>query len=305
MRNELNLLELVDRYLEGTMDATERAAFEQRLTTEPDLNAMLLDQRNLREGLERLALRPAVAKAYQAHRFGKWKPWLGGASIVIVAAAGWTLWDRMPHEVHEEPTIEQLNPDPVDPRAAAPADTMPRTIRYEVDTIIDTVYRVLENGKWRTVKERPEGAQAITDSVRMITPEAAMTKRNRSEALPKSAITRTPLPLRMEPVETKPEFPGGMDAFYNYLEANIKHPDLTKPLHGTVEVGFTIEANGDVSNAEIVKGLNAAYNTEALRVIGSMPDWKPAEQDGKPVPCRLQMPMQFRNPGVEDGPSLK
>jgi TonB family protein len=297
MRNELNLLELVDRYLEGAMDATERAAFEQRLTTEPELNAMLLDQRSLREGLERIAIRPAVAKAYQAHRFGKWKPWLGGASVVIIAAAGWTLWDRMPREAHEEPVDEQVIPAPVDAGTAPSSDTVQRTIRYEVDTIIDTVYRVLENGKWRTVKELPAGAQVIMDSAssRSI-PEAPTTE---------ASSTRTPLPVRMEPVETKPVFPGGMGAFYSYLEANIKHPDLAKPVSGTVEVGFTINAEGRVENAEIVKGLNPPYNAEALRLIRSMPRWKPAEQDGKPVPCRLQMPMQFRNPGVDPGPSLK
>ncbi|MBL0036990.1 MAG: energy transducer TonB [Flavobacteriales bacterium] len=289
MRNELELMELVDRYLEGAMDATERAAFEQRLNTEPQLNAMLLDQRSLREGLERIALRPAVTKAYQAHRFGKWKPWLGGASIVIIAAAGWTLWDRMPREAHEVPTIEQLDQLPVDPSSVAPADTTQRTIRYEVDTIIDTVYRVLENGKWRTVKERPAGSQVLADSISSQSDADAPTS--------SPSATRTPLPVRMEPVETKPTFPGGMGAFYTFLEANIKHPDLAKPVSGTVEVGFTISASGQVENAEIVKGLDPGYNAEALRVIRSMPRWKPGEQDGKPVPCRLQMPMQFRNPG--------
>ncbi|MBK8613427.1 MAG: energy transducer TonB [Flavobacteriales bacterium] len=96
-----------------------------------------------------------------------------------------------------------------------------------------------------------------------------------------------------------------MGAFYTFLEANIKHPDLAKPVSGTVEVGFTISASGQVENAEIVKGLDPGYNAEALRVIRSMPRWKPGEQDGKPVPCRLQMPMQFRNPGGEEAPGLK
>jgi len=293
MRNELNLMELVDRYLEGAMDATERATFEQRLGTEPELNAMLLDQRSLREGLERLALRPAVAKAYQAHRFGKWKPWLGGASVVIIAAAGWTLWDRMPREAHEEPVIEQVIPAPGDAGTVLSSDTVQRTIRYEVDTIIDTVYRVLENGKWRTVKERPEGAQVMQDST---TATEAMTPAEHV-----ALITPEPI-LTGAMVEQKPEFPGGMDAFYRFLEASIKHPELKQPLSGTIEVGFTINAEGQVEDAEIVKGLNAAYNAEALRVIRSMPKWKPAQQNGKPVPCRLQMPMQFRNPGVDVAP---
>jgi len=51
---------------------------------------------------------------------------------------------------------------------------------------------------------------------------------------------------------------------------------------------------------QVVKGLNAAYNAEAIRVIRSMPRWKPGTQNGKPVPSRLQMPMEFRNPGATD-----
>jgi TonB family protein len=301
MRNELELLELVDRYLDGAMDGATRAAFEQRLATDAELRSSLEDQRNLREGLERMALRPAVAKAYRAHRFGQWKPWLGGASIVILAVVGWTVWDRLPREAHEDPTIEEVSPSPFDVDHVPASDTGQRTIRFEVDTIVDTVYRVLENGKWRTVKERPEGAQVMQDSTtfRSAVNETPVSRKELDLA------ARTPLPVRMEPVETKPEFPGGMGAFYSYLEANIKHPDLAKPLSGTVEVGFTINAEGQVESAEIVKGLDPAYNAEAMRVIRSMPRWKPAEQDGKPVPCRLQMPMQFRNPGERSAPALK
>lgn len=289
-------MELVDRYLEGAMDATERATFEQRLGTEPELNVLLLDQRSLREGLERIALRPAVAKAYQAHRFGQWKPWMGGASVVIIAAAGWTVWDRMPREAHEEPVIEQVIPAPGDEGNVPSSDTVQRTIRYEVDTIIDTVYRVLENGKWRTVKERPEEAQVMQDS------RTATEAMSRAEHV--ALITPEPI-LSGALVEQKPEFPGGMDAFYRYLEANIKHPDLKQSVNGTVEVGFVINEAGRVESGEVVRGLNAAYNAEALRVINAMPTWTPARQGGKPVKCRLQMPMQFRNAGLDTAPSLK
>jgi protein TonB len=76
-------------------------------------------------------------------------------------------------------------------------------------------------------------------------------------------------------------------------------------VNGTVEVSFVINEAGRVESAEVVKGLNAVYNAEALRVINAMPTWSPAKQGGKPVKCRLQMPMRFRNAGVEDAPGLK
>jgi protein TonB len=296
MRKELELLELVDRYLDGGLNDAERAAFEQRLADNADLRTMLEDQRMLREGIARMALRPAVAKAYRAHRFGKWKPWLGGAgTVVMIAAAGWALWDRMPQEAHERPVIEHVDSLHVEPASDTCADTMQGTIQYKVDTIVDTVYKVFQNGRWRTVKERPEGTQVMADSAVSHSPSTA---RESNELVVDINGGRTPLPVRMEPVETKPEYPGGMKAFYDYLEANIRHPDLTKPVSGTVQVGFTINAQGRVEDAAIVKGLNEAYNAEALRVIRSMPRWKPGEENGKPVPCRLQMPMEFRNPGA-------
>lgn len=296
MRNELELLELVDRYLDGGLNDAERAAFEQRLTDSAELRAMLEDQRVLREGMARAALRPAVAKAYRAHRFGKWKPWLGGAgAVAIIAAAGWALWDGMPQEAHEWPGIEHVDSLHVEPEPAISPDTMQRTIRYEVDTIVDTVYKVFRNGRWETVKERPEGAQVMADTV---VSHSTPTTRVQNELVVDINGGRAAVPVRMEPVETKPEYPGGMSAFYDYLEANIRHPELAKPVSGTVEVGFTIDPDGRVVDAAIVKGLNEAYNAEALRVIRSMPRWKPGEENGKPVPCRLQMPMEFRNPGA-------
>ncbi len=296
MRNELELLELVDRYLDSALDEAERTAFDQRLAENQDLRALLEDQRVLREGVARVALRPSVAKAYRAHRFGKWKPWLGGASIVIIAVVSLDLWQRASFEAPRE-TEQKVIMDTV-PIAVGPTDGQQRTIRHEVDTIIDTVYRVLRNGRWETTTTRPEGAQVVADST-----EAA------AASAPSAADVhagRTALPTPMTPVETKPEFPGGMSAFYDFLEANIRHPDLKKPVSGTVEVGFTINAEGRVENVEIVKGLNDAYNAEAIRVILAMPRWKPGMQDGKPVPSRLQMPMEFRNPGKEEAvPQLK
>jgi TonB family protein len=291
MRKELELLDLVDRYLDGGLNEAERAAFEQRLLENADLRAMLEDQRVLREGVARVALRPAVTKAYRAHRFGKWKPWLGGAGAVVLAVAGATLWTQRTKEVHNEldPPMEVDSMAPTSERADTVILSLP-VQHVEVDSVIDTVYRVLRNGRWETTTTRPGGAQVVADSTEASSAPAP----GRTEV----RTGRTPLPVRMEPVETKPEFPGGMSAFYDFLEASIRHPDLEKPVSGTVEVGFTINAEGRVEDVEVVKGLNAAYNAEAIRVIRSMPRWKPGMQDGKPVPSRLQMPMEFRNPGA-------
>lgn len=82
MRNELDRMELADRYLSGLLNASDRAAFEERMRTNPELRQLVDDLRDLRTGMQRLALRPAVDKAYRSYKFGKWLPGIGGAMIV-------------------------------------------------------------------------------------------------------------------------------------------------------------------------------------------------------------------------------
>jgi hypothetical protein len=92
MRDELTLMELVDRYLGGELNASERVAFEERIRTNAELRALVEEQRTLHGGLQRLALRPAVNKAYRSYKWGKWAPGIGGAAVIaLLAVGGWML----------------------------------------------------------------------------------------------------------------------------------------------------------------------------------------------------------------------
>lgn len=92
MRDELNLMELADRYLNGELSVAERTAFEERMRTNAELNDLVKDLGDLRSGMQRLALRPTVNKAYRSYKFGKWLPGIGGAVVVaILAVGGWML----------------------------------------------------------------------------------------------------------------------------------------------------------------------------------------------------------------------
>ncbi|HOZ41002.1 MAG TPA: cytochrome c [Flavobacteriales bacterium] len=98
MRDELNLIELADRYLRGEMNATDSAAFEVRMRTNAELRELAEDQRALLGGIKRLALRPAVNKAYRSYKFGKWLPRIGGAVVIAVLAVGaWMLVKESGH----------------------------------------------------------------------------------------------------------------------------------------------------------------------------------------------------------------
>jgi cytochrome c551/c552 len=94
MRNELHLMELVDRYLDGDMNVRDRAAFEQRLSTNDELRSLMEDQQKLREAARRVPVRAAARKAYRKYRWGKWAGGgAAGAVILVAVTAAIFLWN--------------------------------------------------------------------------------------------------------------------------------------------------------------------------------------------------------------------
>lgn len=123
MRDELNMIELADRYLRGELNATDRAAFEERMRTNAELRDLVEDQRVLLAGMERLALRPAVNKAYRSYRLGKWLPGVGGAIILgLFFTVGYTATERL--DSQEAVDQEQTLPDPLITAPTEVPDTM-------------------------------------------------------------------------------------------------------------------------------------------------------------------------------------
>lgn len=99
-------------------------------------------------------------------------------------------------------------------------------------------------------------------------------------------------------VENNPEFPGGEVAFRKYLQENIQYPimALENDIQGTVYVQFVVDAEGNVVNPEILRGVDPLLDKEALRVVGLSPKWKPAKMGGKPVRANLTVPVKFQLP---------
>ena len=96
--------------------------------------------------------------------------------------------------------------------------------------------------------------------------------------------------------EVQPTFNGGSsDAFVKYVQDNLVYPQVAidNGESGRVVVNFIVDANGKITNAKVVKGVSAALDAEALRVINSAPDWTPAKQGGKAVPVTYSVPVNF------------
>ena len=100
-----------------------------------------------------------------------------------------------------------------------------------------------------------------------------------------------------EIVEEAPEFiNGGMAGLMQYLSKNIKYPTIAQEngTQGRVVVQFVVNRDGIIVDAKVMRGVDPYLDKEALRVINSMPKWKPGKQRGKPVRCRYTVPVMFR-----------
>ena len=93
-----------------------------------------------------------------------------------------------------------------------------------------------------------------------------------------------------------PEFPGGMEAMMAYIGNNVKYPDeaSNKKIEGKVIVQFIVKKDGSVADAKVISKTNEMLNKEALRVVNTMPKWKPGKNKGKVVDVRFVLPVAFK-----------
>lgn len=100
-----------------------------------------------------------------------------------------------------------------------------------------------------------------------------------------------------EVVEQMPEFPnGGMAGLMQYLSKNIKYPTIAQEYgtQGRVTVQFVVNRDGSIVDAKVLRGVDPYLDKEAIRVISSMPKWKPGMQRGKAVRVKYTVPVMFR-----------
>lgn len=97
-------------------------------------------------------------------------------------------------------------------------------------------------------------------------------------------------------VEEMPSFPGGDDQLLKFIASNVKYPEIARRagVEGKVYVSFVVEKNGNITELQVVKGIGAGCDEEALRVIQLMDKWKPGRQNGNPVRVRISIPFLFR-----------
>jgi len=97
-------------------------------------------------------------------------------------------------------------------------------------------------------------------------------------------------------VQQMPEFAGGDGDLNKYIVSNTHYPVTARSenITGVVYVTFLVNMYGKIENVKILRGIGGGCDEEAIRVISSMPEWKPGKQNGNAVNVQLNIPINFK-----------
>ena len=94
-----------------------------------------------------------------------------------------------------------------------------------------------------------------------------------------------------------PTFPGGELEMMKYIQKNVQYPQMEKEagISGTCYITFVVEKDGSITAVDKLRGVSGGpgCDKEAIRVIKSMPPWKPGKQNGRAVRVQFNLPIKF------------
>jgi len=97
-------------------------------------------------------------------------------------------------------------------------------------------------------------------------------------------------------VEDMPKFQGGaIEEFRNYIQSVVKYPPLAMEngISGTVYVSFVVNRRGEITNINIIRGVDPSLDEEVVKALKAAPTWEPGKQRGKPVNVSFSIPVKF------------
>ena len=99
-------------------------------------------------------------------------------------------------------------------------------------------------------------------------------------------------------VEQNAEYTGGMSALIKFISSTIVYPEYAKEneIQGRVYLQFVVKSDGTLSDIQVARSVpgGAILDKEAIRVLKlTSGKWNPARQNGKPVSCRMNLPVSF------------
>ena len=114
-------------------------------------------------------------------------------------------------------------------------------------------------------------------------------------AAEKEPLITSPLSYDKLTEPTMPKYPGGTEKMFEFIADNLRWPgDDDSCIQGRVVVSFIVEKDGSLTDVKVIKSLDPAFDKEAIRVVKSMPKWKPGMDNGEPIRVRYSVPVTFQ-----------
>jgi protein TonB len=173
---------------------------------------------------------------------------------------------------------EQVAPPP--PPPPPPTDVVQQQ-RYVPPQVVDSI-------KPEDVKQLMTADQAQTEVTNKDVVEAVQQVK---EEVQEAEAEAEPFVV----VEEMPMFPGGDAELLKYIGEHTQYPEIAKEnnIQGKVIVRFCVTPKGGVSQVSVLKGVDPELDKEAIRVVNTLPTFKPGKQGGKPVPVWYMVPISF------------
>jgi protein TonB len=96
-------------------------------------------------------------------------------------------------------------------------------------------------------------------------------------------------------LDVQPEYPGGIQKFYQYISSHFVYPKGFNPRpKGIINLSFVINRDGRISDVTIVNSVHEILDAEAVRVLKTMPKWKPGMQNGEAVRVKYNIPLNMK-----------
>ena len=104
------------------------------------------------------------------------------------------------------------------------------------------------------------------------------------------------LSFPLEIAQKMPSFPGGNAGLASFLNDRIKYPQAARDhqIEGRVYMQFVVNEKGIIEDPKVLKGLGYGCDSEAMRLVSEMPNWRPGEHFGRKVPVLYTIPIDFK-----------
>lgn len=169
------------------------------------------------------------------------------------------------------------------------------TVMRGVDPLLDNeAIRVLKQmPKWIPGKQRGEVARVVITLPVVFRLQGEDDKKSSANSVPDKESASNNI---FEVVDNQPQFLGGNEALNKWLSDNIKYPVVAQEngIQGRVIVRFVVEKDGSITDIQVVRGVDPSLDKESVRVIGTMPKWKPGTQRGQAVRTYFTLPVVYR-----------